>query len=159
MKSPRETSCSALFVGAHPDDIEIGCGGTLAKMARAGWDVWVCVLTDESAPDVARARRDEARAGALACGVPPAHVLFVGAPDEHLRFAVLNLAALQTCQSLQFAPDIAHVNGLDPAHPLLIGTALRHSTTTKATSNAAPAASVATMRGFPKPSADDSISA
>jgi starch synthase len=33
-----------------------------------------------------------------------------GEPDEHLRFAVLNWAALKACQMLQFAPDIAHVN-------------------------------------------------
>src|SRR5450432_3089640 len=33
--------------------------------------------------------------------------IYGDAPDEHLRFAVLNIAALQTCQHLQFAPDIA----------------------------------------------------
>ena len=26
----------ALAIGAHPDDIEIGCGGTLAKWAASG---------------------------------------------------------------------------------------------------------------------------
>jgi starch synthase len=36
--------------------------------------------------------------------------IYGDAPDEHLRFAVLNYAALKTCQHLQFAPDIAHVN-------------------------------------------------
>lgn len=30
--------------------------------------------------------------------------------DEHLRFAVLNWAALKLCQHLQWAPDIAHCN-------------------------------------------------
>jgi hypothetical protein len=39
----------------------------------------------------------------------------------------------------------------------IIGEALRRSTTTKAASNAAPAARVATMRGCAKPSADDSM--
>lgn len=27
---------SIIAIGAHPDDIELGCGGTLAKLARAG---------------------------------------------------------------------------------------------------------------------------
>lgn len=38
----------ALAVGAHPDDIEFGCGGTLAKWAQAGCLVHHLVLTDGS---------------------------------------------------------------------------------------------------------------
>src|SRR4051812_4349927 len=38
----------ALAIGAHPDDIEFGCGGTLAKWAAAGTDVHFLVLTDGS---------------------------------------------------------------------------------------------------------------
>jgi starch synthase len=36
--------------------------------------------------------------------------IYGNGPDEHLRFAVLNWAALKACQLLRFAPDIAHVN-------------------------------------------------
>ncbi|MFM8389038.1 MAG: PIG-L deacetylase family protein, partial [Actinomycetota bacterium] len=38
----------ALVVGAHPGDIEFGCGGTRAKWAAAGWVVHYAVLTDGS---------------------------------------------------------------------------------------------------------------
>jgi LmbE family N-acetylglucosaminyl deacetylase len=38
----------ALAVGAHPDDIEFGCGGTLAKWAAAGCTVHHLVCTDGS---------------------------------------------------------------------------------------------------------------
>ncbi|MCU1429117.1 MAG: putative LmbE-like protein [Actinomycetia bacterium] len=38
----------ALAIGAHPDDIEFGCGATLAKWARAGCHVHLLVLTDGS---------------------------------------------------------------------------------------------------------------
>ena len=31
-----------LAVGCHPDDLEIGCGATLAKYAQAGHDVFMC---------------------------------------------------------------------------------------------------------------------
>jgi LmbE family N-acetylglucosaminyl deacetylase len=34
-----------LAIGAHPDDIELGCGGTLIKAARAGHQVFMYVLT------------------------------------------------------------------------------------------------------------------
>ena len=34
-----------LSIGAHPDDIELGCGGTLIKAARDGHNVFMYVLT------------------------------------------------------------------------------------------------------------------
>ena len=39
---------SALAIGAHPDDIEFGCGATLAKWAEAGCRVHHLILTDGS---------------------------------------------------------------------------------------------------------------
>jgi len=35
-----------VFVGAHPDDVEIGCGGTVARLARQGYRVGIIDLTD-----------------------------------------------------------------------------------------------------------------
>lgn len=67
------TPTSALAIGAHPDDVEFGCGATLAKWAAAGCLVHHLVLTDGSkgtwnAPaDVAAliaTRRHEQRAAA-----------------------------------------------------------------------------------------------
>ena len=37
---------TVLAVGAHPDDVEFGCGATLAKWSAAGTDVHLLVLTD-----------------------------------------------------------------------------------------------------------------
>jgi len=34
-----------LAIGAHPDDIEFGCGGTLIKYADKGHDIYLLVLT------------------------------------------------------------------------------------------------------------------
>jgi LmbE family N-acetylglucosaminyl deacetylase len=39
---------SALAIGAHPDDVEFGCGATLAKWAAAGCRVHHLILTDGS---------------------------------------------------------------------------------------------------------------
>ena len=36
---------SILAIGAHPDDIELGCGGTLAKLARAGARVQAVIFS------------------------------------------------------------------------------------------------------------------
>ena len=35
-----------IAVGAHPDDVEIACGGTLARLARKGYRVGIVDLTD-----------------------------------------------------------------------------------------------------------------
>src|SRR5579872_5263323 len=35
-----------VIVGAHPDDVEIGCGGTLAKLVKQGYRVGIVDLTD-----------------------------------------------------------------------------------------------------------------
>lgn len=37
-----------LAIGAHSDDIEFGCGATLAKWADAGAEVCLCICTDGS---------------------------------------------------------------------------------------------------------------
>ena len=35
-----------IAVGAHPDDVEIACGGTLAKLVKQGYQVGIIDLTD-----------------------------------------------------------------------------------------------------------------
>lgn len=45
---PLDPPQRALAIGAHPDDIEFGAGGTLAKWIRAGCDVTMLIVTDGS---------------------------------------------------------------------------------------------------------------
>jgi LmbE family N-acetylglucosaminyl deacetylase len=35
-----------LAIGAHPDDIEVGCAGTLVKYANSGHDIYLLVMTE-----------------------------------------------------------------------------------------------------------------
>jgi LmbE family N-acetylglucosaminyl deacetylase len=74
----------ALAVGAHPDDIEFGCGATLAKWAARGAHVELCILTDGSKgtwdPDsdlgaLVATRRKEQRAAADRLGAAAVHFL------------------------------------------------------------------------------------
>jgi LmbE family N-acetylglucosaminyl deacetylase len=83
---------SALAVGAHPDDIEFGCGATLAKWAAAGARIHHLVLTDgskgtwEGEADVAAliaTRRDEQRRAAEILG--GGDVEFLDWPDGELQ--------------------------------------------------------------------------
>jgi LmbE family N-acetylglucosaminyl deacetylase len=102
---------SVLAVGAHPDDIELGCAGTLAAHRAAGDSVTMLVLTGgQNGPGAGVDRRAEAEAAARAldcllvwgrlvdCAVTPdsatiaaienvlsgveADVVYVHAPDD-----------------------------------------------------------------------------
>ncbi|MFN8706960.1 MAG: PIG-L family deacetylase [Planctomyces sp.] len=61
-----------IAVGAHPDDVEIGCGGTLARMVQQGVRVGIVDLTDgeptplSPGPEV---RLEEAREAAKILGI------------------------------------------------------------------------------------------
>ncbi len=59
-------SLDVIAVGAHPDDVEIGCGGTLARLVQQGYHVGIVDLTDgeptpgSPSPDVRLAEAAEA---------------------------------------------------------------------------------------------------
>ena len=74
----------AVFIGAHPDDIEIGAGGTLLKLLAEHWDVFVCIVTDETDPNVAAIRRREALQSCAALGLGPQRVFFLGISDGYV---------------------------------------------------------------------------
>jgi LmbE family N-acetylglucosaminyl deacetylase len=65
-------SLDIIAVGAHPDDCEIGCGGTLAQLARQGYRVGIIDLTDGEPTPLCEApeiRIREAQAAAQCLGV------------------------------------------------------------------------------------------
>ncbi|WP_337175558.1 PIG-L family deacetylase [Paludisphaera sp.] len=72
MPATDDVELDLIAVGAHPDDVEIACGGTLARLARKGYAVGIVDLTDgeptprSPGPDV---RLEEARRAAEILGV------------------------------------------------------------------------------------------
>ena len=68
---PDYPQLDVIAVGAHPDDVEIACGGTLAKLVKQGYQVGIIDLTDgeptpgSPGPEV---RLAEAKAAAAALG-------------------------------------------------------------------------------------------
>ena len=87
-----DTPSSAMAVGAHPDDIEFGCGATLAKWAAAGCAIHHLVCTDGSKgtwdPDedvavLVATRRDEQREASRRLG-GRGDVIFLNWPDGEL---------------------------------------------------------------------------
>lgn len=114
-----ETPRRALAVGAHPDDIEFGCGATLAKWAAAGCEIHHLVCTDgsrgswEAGEDPARlvvTREHEQRAAARALG-GKTDVTFLRWPDGELESGLRQ--RWQLCAAIRrIRPDV--VLGHDP---------------------------------------------
>jgi len=48
-----------LAIGAHPDDIEIGCAGTLLKYAKQGHEVYLLILTEGHKGGESSVRKEE----------------------------------------------------------------------------------------------------
>jgi LmbE family N-acetylglucosaminyl deacetylase len=88
------TPASALAIGAHPDDVEFGCGGLLAKWAADGCTVHHLVCTDGSKgtwdPDVdvaalaARRQEEQREAARRLAGERAGEVRFLEYVDGEL---------------------------------------------------------------------------
>ena len=108
----------ALALGAHPDDVELQAGGTLAAWAGQGVHVELACFTagEKGSPDpaadpdaLAAVRRAEARAAAAALGAAGVH--FLGAVDGELEVTMaLRLAVARLVRTVR--PDV--VLGHDP---------------------------------------------
>lgn len=74
-----------LAIGAHPDDVELGCGGTLALLAREGRKVGILHLTrgERGTRGTAEERLAEAERAAEALGA--AGLAFLDCGDGGLR--------------------------------------------------------------------------
>jgi len=113
----RPAATRALFIAAHADDVEIGCGGTVLKLIDAQCRVQQAVLTDgrlaATAPDqeeeMARVRAEEARSVAAHLMLPPPELFGVNEREfqapERLEAMVARCAALLD----SFQPDALFV--------------------------------------------------
>ncbi len=109
---------SALAMGAHPDDVEFGCGATLAKWAAGGCRVHHLVLTDgskgtwdveEDPAALAERRRAEQIEAARRLG--GGDVIFLGLPDGELQSGLAERRAV--CEVIRrIRPEV--VLGHDP---------------------------------------------
>lgn len=86
-----EPAGRVLAIGAHPDDIELGCGGTLARLAGQGWSSWWVVATRGEAGslnrdphDLANIRQKEAEAAAAL--LEAREIIHLGLPDGLTSF-------------------------------------------------------------------------
>jgi LmbE family N-acetylglucosaminyl deacetylase len=89
-----ETPSSVLAIGAHPDDVEFGCGATLAKWAARGCVVHHLICTDGSKGTwdtqadltelVLRRQEEQREAARRLTGTGAGEVRFLSVPDGEL---------------------------------------------------------------------------
>jgi LmbE family N-acetylglucosaminyl deacetylase len=101
-----------LGVAAHPDDLDFGAAGTMAKFAAAGAQVHYLILTDGSkgssdmdttSEDLIKVRRQEQRSAVAAVG--GAGVEFLGHPDGMLEITMdLKREIVKAIRTIQ--PDV-----------------------------------------------------
>lgn len=107
----------ALFFGAHPDDVELTCGGLAALLAKHGHSVGIVDMTrgEMGTRGDVEVRAREAEAAARALGVASRENL--GLPDAGLsRHDRVHLTAVVECLR-RHRPTLVVVPPLDDDHP------------------------------------------
>ena len=107
-----------LAVGAHPDDLEIECYGTLAKYVKQGHEVYICVVSNgdlghyEIMPEeLAKIRFEEGKAASKVIGAKDyvnlgGHDTMISRYDKTLEYKLIDYIR-QVCPDLILAqyPD------------------------------------------------------
>ena len=117
MGGPGAAPLRVLTIGAHPDDAEIGCGGTLLRLVRDEAIAAACwvVLTGETD----RAEEARASAEALLSGAPETLILQRGFRDGFLPYEGGEVKAFFEELKRDFSPDLIfthHRNDLHQDH-------------------------------------------
>lgn len=108
--------CDILAIGAHPDDVELGCGGTIAKLISQGKKVVIVDLTEGElgTRGTAETRADEANAAAMLLGISARENL-------KMKDGFLNNSELYQIKIVEkirkYQPEIVFANAIDDRHP------------------------------------------
>jgi LmbE family N-acetylglucosaminyl deacetylase len=102
-----------LAIGAHPDDVELGCGGFLLSAARGGHGVYIYTATRGSAGGDPRERSSEAQKSAQFIG---AKALWLDdLPDSRLEENLDLISRIESRIDL-VGPDIILTHYADDVH-------------------------------------------
>ncbi|MBI3074950.1 MAG: PIG-L family deacetylase [Parcubacteria group bacterium] len=101
-----------LIFGGHPDDIEIGAGGTARKLAAMRREVIVCVSTIPEQYQIALRKKEAANAGKV---LGAAKVLFLPVPLKKLGFNRETIGALDKLLA-HYSPSAVFTHSLGDSH-------------------------------------------
>lgn len=103
-----------LAIGAHPDDIEVGCGATLLKYSRLGHEVYLMVMTGgQKGGNVAIRRQEQHKSAKI---LKPLDIIWGGYDDTELP-PNLNQMIVDIEKMLKkIEPDFIFVNHGEDTH-------------------------------------------
>lgn len=102
-----------LAIGAHPDDIEIGCGGTLAKYASYGHNIYLLIATNGAVGGISEIRKKEQQQSA---DILNARAVFWGGYfDTELEVNKESIMKVETTIR-KVKPDSIFINFPDDTH-------------------------------------------
>lgn len=103
-----------LVVGAHPDDIEIACGATMARMHDTGHVIWGLVMTSGEMGGDSTVRPAEAKNGATFLGLDSVRV--ESFPDTRLSERGVDMIRIIEEQIALCKPDMIFTHSLHDLH-------------------------------------------
>ena len=106
-------SSVVLAVGAHPGDMELGCGATLALFKRNGHKFFALVLTKGEASGNPTAREKECRLSAKRLGLEK--LFFGGLRDTKISEGIETIMAIEKVVSL-LKPDFVFSHSFKDGH-------------------------------------------
>jgi LmbE family N-acetylglucosaminyl deacetylase len=119
-ETPKPAKWKVLVAGAHPDDPESGCGGTIARYVDRGHEVAILYLTrgeagikGKSADEAAAIRTAEAKKG---CAILKARPLFAGQIDGATEVNAERYAAVRKIVESE-KPDVVFTHWPIDSHP------------------------------------------
>jgi LmbE family N-acetylglucosaminyl deacetylase len=102
-----------LAVGAHPDDVEIGCGGTLVLFKRMGHEVYILILTRGEASGDPKVREGECRKAASIIGAD--ELIFGNLWDTKITDGIETIMAIENVIK-RIKPDIIFAHSWKDGH-------------------------------------------
>ncbi|MFE6225520.1 PIG-L deacetylase family protein [Microtetraspora glauca] len=105
-------SLRMLVVGAHPDDVEIGLGGTIHRRAHSGWDVTILTMSGGGNGGDPALRRREAHRAAEVLG---ARLVMENLPDGSMADDRVTVEAVERVVA-EVTPDVVVVHSESDTH-------------------------------------------
>jgi LmbE family N-acetylglucosaminyl deacetylase len=102
-----------LAIGAHPDDIELGCGATLALFKENGHEVYMLILTKGEASGDPKVREKECKRAAKILGVDK--VMFGSLRDTRITDGPETIMEIETFVNL-LKPHIVFAHSFKDGH-------------------------------------------